>query len=213
MRAACHCVRVAHRGGTAVLTVAPCTRVVCMGLLYDRCHRVNYNGRDSFARQYNWFSFFCDTLPQEAVSRKLVAECTRHRPRARWHYRWHSQWPTLLLADASTLVVPPGDGRRTRCFTSFDSNWSNNPFIIDRQYIFNGEKVRGASVSRSQCGVRVLWNQGGGGVMTLLAPHLRTWCAQGGNIAKIALWSSSQKSNAYFEVNELKDSASWRVAA
>ena len=45
-------------------------------------------------------------------------------------------------------------------------------------------------------------------MLFVVAPH-----AQGGNIAKIALWSSSQKSNAYFEVNELKDSAWWRSVA
>ena len=100
---------------------------------------MNYNGRDSFARQYNWFAFFCDKLPEPAVSRKLVAECASST---------HRLTPTL-----SGLVCKPtharvaaaaaaGDRRRTRCFTSFDSNWSNNPFIINRQYIFNGEKVR-----------------------------------------------------------------------
>ena len=30
-------------------------------------------------------------------------------------------------------------------------------------------------------------------------------CVQGGNIAKVALWSSSQKRNGKFEVNELNN--------
>lgn len=64
-------------------------------------------------------------------------------------------------------LVAQCDERKTRCFTSYDSNWSNNPFIINRQYIFNGEK--------------------------------------GGNIAKVALWSSSQKRNGKFEVNQLNN--------
>lgn len=45
-------------------------------------------------------------------------------------------------AAVSKKLVAQCDARKTRCFTSYDSNWSNNPFLINRQYIFNGEKVR-----------------------------------------------------------------------
>ena len=30
----------------------------------------------------------------------------------------------------------------TRCFTSYDSNWSNNPVFIDHEWWFQGHKVR-----------------------------------------------------------------------
>ena len=92
-------------------------------------------GGTTWQRQRNWFFYMCDRLPGAAVKRGLVAECAcGHRDAGLFS-------SVLNLCARCGGVL--GDDRRTRCFTSYDSNWSNNPFVVKREWLFNGLPVRG----------------------------------------------------------------------
>lgn len=73
----------------------------------DCCHGAYCysSAADIWQRQGNWFSFYCDSATADA--RRQVADC-------------HPEWLSRELA--------------TRCFTSEDSNWSNNPALLHRQW-------------------------------------------------------------------------------
>jgi len=109
-----------------------------------RCRQV-WSGGNTWTRQRNWFSYWCEKLPSRAKAKKLVAQCSLLVTISAGLRMCTAQpvfHTTACVLLCSGLVVVPGDDTlRTRCYTSQDTNWSNNPFLINREYIFHGEKV------------------------------------------------------------------------
>lgn len=58
---------------------------------------------------------------------------------------------TQLVLAACSLTGTKQKQVGTRCFTSYDSNWSNNPVFIDHEWWFQGHKVRRVCVCMFVC--------------------------------------------------------------